>query len=206
MMRILIADDHTMFRQGLATMLGAMPDIVIIAQTGDGQETLDMIIRTQPDLAIVDISMPRLTGIEILREVRLREMKTRLVFLTMHTEPELAAEAIESGVSGYLLKENAFEDLVSALRRVINGDIVISPNLYATTPNIKLPPVSELSSREQEILRHIASGLGNKQIADRLRISTRTVEAHRANIMLRLNLHSTAELVRYAIRRGIAAL
>jgi DNA-binding NarL/FixJ family response regulator len=153
-----------------------------------------------------DISMPRLTGIEILREVRLREMKTRLVFLTMHTEPELAAEAIESGVSGYLLKENAFEDLVSALRRVINGDIVISPNLYATTPNIKLPPVSELSSREQEILRHIASGLGNKQIADRLRISTRTVEAHRANIMLRLNLHSTAELVRYAIRRGIAAL
>jgi two-component system response regulator NreC len=206
MMRVLIADDHTMFRQGLATMLGAMPDIVIIAQTGDGQETLDMIIRTQPDLAIVDISMPRLTGIEILREVRLREMKTRLVFLTMHTEPELAAEAIESGVSGYLLKENAFEDLVSALRRVINGDIVISPNLYATTPNIKLPPVSELSSREQEILRHIASGLGNKQIADRLRISTRTVEAHRANIMLRLNLHSTAELVRYAIRRGIAAL
>ncbi len=206
MMRVLIADDHTMFRQGLATMLGAMPDIVIIAQTGDGQETLDMIIRTQPDLAIVDISMPRLTGIEILREVRLREMKTRLVFLTMHTEPELAAEAIESGVSGYLLKENAFEDLVSALRRVINGDIVISPNLYATTLNIKLPPVSELSNREQEILRHIASGLGNKQIADRLRISTRTVEAHRANIMLRLNLHSTAELVRYAIRRGIAAL
>jgi len=206
MMRVLIADDHTMFRQGLATMLGAMPDIVIIAQTGDGQETLDMIIRTQPDLAIVDISMPRLTGIEILREVRLREMKTRLVFLTMHTEPELAAEAIESGVSGYLLKENAFEDLVSALSRVINGDIVISPNLYATTLNIKLPPVSELSNREQEILRHIASGLGNKQIADRLRISTRTVEAHRANIMLRLNLHSTAELVRYAIRRGIAAL
>lgn len=206
MMRVLIADDHIMFRQGLATMLGAMPDIVIIAQTGDGQETLDMIIRTQPDLAIVDISMPRLTGIEILREVRLREMKTRLVFLTMHTEPELAAEAIEFGVSGYLLKENAFEDLVSALRRVINGDIVISPNLYATTLNIKLPPVSELSNREQEILRHIASGLGNKQIADRLRISTRTVEAHRANIMLRLNLHSTAELVRYAIRRGIAAL
>lgn len=206
MMRVLIADDHIMFRQGLATMLGAMPDIVIIAQTGDGQETLDMIIRTQPDLAIVDISMPRLTGMEILREVRLREMKTRLVFLTMHTESELADEAIESGVSGYLLKENAFEDLVSALHRVINGDIVISPNLYATNLNIKLPPVSELSSREQEILRHIASGLGNKQIADRLRISTRTVEAHRANIMLRLNLHSTAELVRYAIRRGIATL
>jgi len=206
MIRILIADDHAMFRQGLATMLGAVPDIVIIAQTGDGQETLDMIIRTQPDLAIVDISMPGLTGIEILREVRYRELSTRLVLLTMHTEPELAAEAIQSGASGYLLKENAFEDLVSALHRVINGDIVISPNLCDILSHPKSPPDSELRPRELEILRYIASGLGNKQIADKLQISTRTVETHRAKIMLRLNLHSAAELVRYAIKRGIAAL
>jgi DNA-binding NarL/FixJ family response regulator len=207
MTRIVIADDHAMFRQGLARLLASVPGITVVAESGNGHDTLNLIALTQPELAVVDISMPGLSGTEILKEVHRRKLKTRIILLTMHTDPELAAEALEYGVSGYLLKENAFEDLLSAFQLILKGKTFISPDVHIALSCKKSEPVHErekLTRREKEILGYVARGLISKEIADKLRISVKTVETHRAHIIAKLNLHSTAELVKYAIQKGIA--
>jgi DNA-binding NarL/FixJ family response regulator len=207
MTRIVIADDHAMFRQGLARLLSSVQGFAVIAETGNGHEALSLILGKQPELAVVDISMPGLSGTEILKEVRRKEVKTRIVLLTMHTDPELAAEAVKYGVSGYLLKENAFEDLLSAFQLILEGKTFISPDVDNALSCRKSETVREpekLTRREKEILGCVALGLISKEIADRLNISVKTVETHRANIIAKLNLHSTAELVKYAIHKGIA--
>jgi len=207
MTRIVIADDHAMFRQGLARLLASVQGITVIGETGNGHDALNLIALTQPDLAVVDISMPGLSGTEILKEVHRRKLKTRIILLTMHTDPELAAEALKYGVSGYLLKENAFEDLLSAFQIILDGKTFISPSVNTALSHRKSEPVHEqekLTRREKEILGCVALGLISKEIADKLNISVKTVETHRANIIAKLNLHSTAELVKYAIHKGIA--
>jgi len=199
MIQIIIADDHAIFRQGLCALLAARPDIRVIGQAKDGRETADMIIRLRPNMAIVDISMPELNGIEVLKNVQTRNSGTKIILLTMHTEPELAKQALAAGVCGYLLKKNAFEDLVSAIYLIHNGGTFVSPAIsseHSSHDDI-------LSPREREVLQGISKGLSNKEMANHLNISVRTVETHRANMMEKLNLHTTAELVRYAIKKGI---
>ncbi len=206
MIRVVIADDHLIFRQGLLKLLQSARDISVIGEAGNGNEILNLIIRERPDLAILDISMTGLGGLEIAEEIRNKKVDTKVIFLTMHNDPLTAKKAILSGASGYIIKDNAFEDLLYAIRAVASGGKFISPSISEKVLNscmAKEVGNHILTVRESEILRLIASGLSNKQIADKLCISVKTVETHRARIMQKLDLHTTADLVRYAIRTGL---
>lgn len=206
MIRVLIADDHVIFRQGLLKLLQAAGDISVVGETGDGAEALNRIIKERPDIAILDISMPVLDGFEILQKIREAGIETKIIFLTMHKDSITAKRAIQLEISGYVLKDNAFEDLLYAIRAVFSGGTFVSPSI---SQKIFAPPSCEgresqmLTVREREILKLIASGLTNKQIADRLFISVKTVETHRTNIMQKLDIHTIADLVRYAIKIGL---
>ena len=206
MIRVVIADDHVIFRQGLLKLLQSARDISVIGEAGNGNEILNLIIRERPDLAILDISMTGISGLEIAEEIRNKKVDTKVIFLTMHNDPLTAKKAILSGASGYIIKDNAFEDLLYAIRAVASGGKFISPSISEKVLNscmAKEVGNHILTVRESEILRLIASGLSNKQIADKLCISVKTVETHRARIMQKLDLHTTADLVRYAIRTGL---
>jgi DNA-binding NarL/FixJ family response regulator len=206
MIRVVIADDHVIFRQGLLKLLQSARDISVIGEAGNGNEILNLIIRERPDLAILDISMTGIGGLEIAEEIRNKKVDTKVIFLTMHNDPLTAKKAILSGASGYIIKDNAFEDLLYAIRAVASGGKFISPSISEKVLNscmAKEVGNHILTVRESEILRLIASGLSNKQIADKLCISVKTVETHRARIMQKLDLHTTADLVRYAIRTGL---
>jgi DNA-binding NarL/FixJ family response regulator len=206
MMRIMIADDHALFRQGLALLLRSTPGFEVVGEAGSGEEAVKVISETKADAALVDVSMPGSGGLDVLREVKRLGLPVKIILVTMHTDPDLAREAIKEGASGYLLKENAFEDLIAALQAVTDGGIFISPLITAATfGRIEGEDSTQmrLSSREREVLRAIARGLTNKKIARNLFISVKTVETHRARIISKLGLHSTAELVRYAVRNGM---
>ncbi len=205
MIRIVIADDHIMFRQGLMQLLKTVPDFTLVGEARNGSEALKIIEEQEPDVAILDISMPEMTGIEVVRNLRMKEGKTRCILLTMHTDPELVGKAIASGAMGYLLKENAFEELVSAVRAVTDGDRYISPVPSSGISPARSPEKSPaLTPRESEILKWIASGLTNKKIAKTLHISVKTVDTHRTRIMDKLNVHNTAGMVWYAVKNGLA--
>ncbi|MEN8214128.1 MAG: response regulator transcription factor [Pseudomonadota bacterium] len=203
MIRLLLADDHAIFLQGLTRLLDAWPEARIVAEAADGQEAWNLILKHNPDVAVVDIKMPQMSGIEIAEHVRARGLSTRVLVLTMHDEPALALEAEQAGVDGYVLKDNTFEELSEAIKTVFSGHRYISPsvaeNLHAF--RLKSGGVS-LSPREREVLTLIASGLSSKAIARQLGISPKTVETHRSRLMTKLNLHSVAELVRYAVQTG----
>ena len=209
MIKVVVADDHIIFRQGLLKLLQSAKDVAVIGESGDGSEVLKMILKKNPDLAILDIVMPGLSGLDIVDEIQNRGLRTKVIFLTMHNDPLTAKKAISSSASGYIPKDNAFEDLIYAIRAVASGGKFISPlisdkvfNLY----KVKQDENHILTEREREIIGLIASGLTNKKIADKLFISVKTVETHRTNIMQKLNVHTTADLVRYAIKKGIFEL
>jgi DNA-binding NarL/FixJ family response regulator len=209
MIRIVIADDHVMFRQGLVLLLRSAEGLTLVGEAADGREALRLIAEARPDIAVLDVSMPELTGIEVLREVKKEKLPTRIVLLTMHTDPELASEALEAGASGYLLKGNAFEDLLQAMQCVARGGSFVSALITAELLRSRRPQDEDrepLTPREREILKYIAAGMTARQIGDTLHISTKTVETHRARIMNKLGLHTSAALVHYAIRKGIAKL
>ncbi len=206
MIRVVIADDHIIFRQGLLNLLRSSQDVTIIGEAGEGVETLNLIAKEKPDIAILDISMPGLDGFEIAQKIREKGIETRIIFLTMHKDPIIAKKAIQSNIAGYVLKDNAFADLLYAIKAVASGGTFISP----TVTEIIFKDISEhskdkdiLTIREREILKLIALGLTNRQIADQLYISVKTVETHRTNIMQKLDVHTTAELVRHAIKIGL---
>lgn len=205
MTRIVIADDHAMFRQGLMQLLKTVPDFTLVGEARNGSEALEIIEEQEPDAAILDISMPEMTGIEVIRNLRGKEGKTRCILLTMHADPELVREAIASGAMGYLLKENAFTELVRAVRAVTDGDFYVSPDVSAGISPAKSSEKSPiLTPREAEILKWIASGLTNKKIAKTLHISVKTVDTHRTRIMRKLGVHNAAEMVRSAVKNGLA--
>jgi len=205
MIRIIIAEDHTIFRQGLKVLLETESDYTIVGEAGDGETALHLVRDLTPDLLITDLSMPGMGGIELSEQLRKDGLKTRIILLTMHSEPEMVRQAFASGVNGYLLKDNAFSDLLYALKTVVNGDTFISPGIAGMLSSVGTGPASLLSRREREVLRLIASGKTNREIAEELCISLKTVETHRTRIMQKLDLHNTADLVRYAIKSGIFA-
>ena len=205
MITVVIADDHVIFRQGLLKLLTAAEDIEVVADTGSPDEALRLIIEKIPDVAILDISMPVLSGIELLKELQRKKIRTKIVFLTMHNDPLTAKKAIQSNAAGYVLKDDAFEDLLYAVRAVATGGTFISPSISDKLLRRKADDGEDrlLTGREREILRLIALGSTNKKIADALSISVKTVETHRTRILQKLDAHTAADLVRYAIKTGL---
>jgi DNA-binding NarL/FixJ family response regulator len=204
MIKVIIADDHTIFRQGLAQLLGGVEDISVTGEAADGQEAWKLICEMQPDIAILDLSMPS-GGMEVAHKVRSQGLATKILLLTMHNEPDAASKALQTGAHAYVLKDNAFEDLIYALRSVARGGTFISPSLMTGVLKAgeRRKENEPLTRREREVLALIATGLTNRQTAEKLFISIKTVETHRARIMQALDLHTTAELVRYAIENGL---
>jgi DNA-binding NarL/FixJ family response regulator len=203
MIRVIVADDHIIFRQGLLKLLQFAEGISVAGEAGDGKEALNMILKESPDIAVLDISMPGISGIEIAQELQVIGSGTKVIYLTMHNDVLTAKKALTSGVSGFILKDDAFEDLLYAIKAVASGGKFISPSISDKILQPSPPRVVEkniLTAREREILKLIASGLTNKKIADKLSISIKTVETHRARILQKLDFHTTAELVKYAIK------
>ncbi len=206
MIKVIIADDHAIFRQGLSGLLQSKEGIVVTGEAADGDEALRLIYETKPDIAILDISMPGPGSIEIIKEIRKKGLNTRVILLTMHTNPLMVEQFMKAGVSGYIPKDNAFSDLLYAIQTVASGGKFISPSITREVFDEQgsgQEVQGILTNRECEVLQLIASGLTNKQIADKLLISLKTVETHRTRIMQKLDLHTTADLTRYAIKAGL---
>ncbi len=204
--RILLAEDHVMFRQGLRVLL-EQAGMVVIGEASDGQEALRLAHEHQPHVAVLDIAMPHLNGLETARRLREAVPQTKTILLTMHTEEPYVLEALQAGTVGYVLKTQAAVDIVQAIREAMQGAIYLSPRVanavvQAYLTGASLPP-DPLTSREREILQRIAEGQTTKEIAAHLGLSVKTVESHRSNLMRKLDMHETATLVRYAIRRGL---
>lgn len=210
-LRILIADDHPLVRQGLRTTLEAQAGWTICAEAATGREAVARALELKPDLVITDISMPELNGLEATRQIRRDLPETEILILTMHESEPLVAEALKAGARGYLLKSDTQRLLVAAVETIarhkpfLTGTVseMVMGGLLQRGADHQAEEASRLSPREREIVQLIAEGRSNKEVATRLGISVKTVDAHRTNIMRRLNLHSVAELVRYAIREKI---
>ena len=210
--RIILADDHVLLRTGLKSILEKTADLEVVGEAGDGLELLNLLRKLKANMIILDISMPNLRGIEAIHEIKAIHPGLKILILTMHKDKEYLHQAISAGADGYLLKEDADTELFSAIETVRGGKIYVSPHLsnglvneWAKIRRGESKPVSDplrLTTREKENLKLIAEGKSSKEIADLLFISVRTVEHHRANIMKKLNMKKTAELVKYAIKKG----
>ena len=209
--RIILADEHILFLQGVKKIISDMPGIQVVGEAYDGLEALSLIKEKLPDCAILDISMPRLSGIEVAREIRRLLPEIKILILTMHKNKEYLYHALGAGAQGYLLKEDSDDDLLAALETIRKGAIYVTKALSAFVSSglssllgeTRTTPAA-LTLREREIVKHIAEGKTNGEIAVSLNISIRTVETHRANIMSKLALRNTAELVRYAVQKGLS--
>jgi len=191
-MRVLIADDHGIVRSGLRLLLERQPDIEVIAEAADGAEARELAIRERPDLAILDVKMPKLTGLQATREIKAQAPEVSVLILSMHDDDRYLAEALKAGASGYVVKTQADADLLAAVRAVERGESFPAPAAQG-----------ELTPREEEIVKLVAEAHTSKQIAAILHLSEKTVENHRANAMRKLGMRDRVELVRYAIRRGL---
>ena len=210
--RVLLADDHTILRAGLRMMLNAQPDIEVVGEASDGRQAIAEAQRLAPEVILMDITMPECNGIEATRQVKRLLPDVRVLVLTMHENEEYLFQVLRAGASGYMLKEAADTELISAIRVVSTGRFYLSPSAQTMMVSDYLQRVrtgeerdsyGALTEREREILKLVAEGYTNNQIAERLFISPKTVDTHRTHIMDKLNLHSRAELVKYAMRRGL---
>ena len=204
--RVLLADDHALIRQGLKALLESQ-GFQVVGEASDGQATLRSAEKTHPDVAILDISMPVLNGMDAARELKKSSPKTKIILLTQHDEDQYVTEALRAGAKGYVLKSQAAEDLVQAIREVCRGSVYLSPSIsrsvvdaYISKTYVSTDP---LSGRERQVLQLVGEGMSTKDIAIQLGISVKTAESHRARLMKKLDIHETASLVRYAIRRGL---
>ncbi len=207
MIRILLADDHVLVRQGFKMILSAQPDMQIVGEAANGRETVEQCEKLQPDLVLMDVTMPELNGIEATRRIATASPRTRVLALSMHKDAVYVREILRAGARGYLLKDSAEADLIAAVRSVAKGEGYLSPAVSDAVLTDYRKHVSDpldlLTSREREVLQMIAEGKTNKEIATALNLSVYTVEAHRGRVMEKLNLHSTGELVRFALRSGL---
>jgi DNA-binding NarL/FixJ family response regulator len=208
--RILLADDHALVRRGLRLVLDAEPDLEVVAEAGNGSEAIDRALENDVDLAVLDVSMPRLTGIQAARELSRRRPGLRLLMLSVHDNEQYFFEALKAGASGYVLKSAADRDLVEACRATMRGEPFVYPAAVTALIRDRLEnavdedePRDVLTPRELEVLKLIAEAHSSKEIAQMLVISIKTVERHRANILEKLGMRDRVELTRYAIRRGL---
>jgi DNA-binding NarL/FixJ family response regulator len=208
MIQVLMADDHSLIRQGLRLLLEDQPDMSVVGEARDGREAIDKTLELKPDVLILDIAMPILGGLEAAREIAHHRPRTRILGLSVRRDAAYAREMLRAGAYGYLTKEASHDELVSAIRSVRDGETVVSRLLSTGLTRDGRPgvttPVERLTVREREILRRIAEGATNKDIASELSLSVHTVDAHRGNIMKKLDLHSSGEIVRFAVRHGLS--
>jgi DNA-binding NarL/FixJ family response regulator len=210
--RILVADDHHVVRTGLRALLESKNGWQVCAEASNGREAVDKAVKLKPDVAVLDIAMPLLNGVEATRQIRKLSPKTEILILTMHDSDTLVQEVIEAGARGYVLKDDADRDLISAVDALRQHQPYLSPRASdaasraTASPGMLTgdrPTRSRLTPREREIVQLLAEGKSNKEVADLLGISVKTAETHRANIMLKMDFHSITELVRYAVRNKI---
>jgi DNA-binding NarL/FixJ family response regulator len=215
MIRVLIADDHRLVRQGLRGLLERAGDIEVVAEAADGQEALELVQRLRPDVLVIDIAMPRLNGVEAVVRLGSLGVKTRAVILSMYEDETMVRQALRSGAKGYVLKRAGSEELLLAVRAANSGHTYLSPEVAdpIVTPLVADRGTGQaggrldaLTSREREVLQLIAEGHTNREIAAHLGISATTVEKRRAHLMVKLNAHETAGLVRLAIKHGLVSL
>jgi two-component system response regulator NreC len=204
--RILLADDHVIVRQGFRALL-EREGLEVVAEAADGHEAVRLAGDLQPDVAVLDFAMPLLNGLDAAREIRRRSPGTRLILLTVHTEDHYVLEALQAGVHGYVVKTQAAADLVRAIREVRGSAMYLSPTISRAVVEASFdkanPPGDMLSPRERQVLQLVAEGKTTKEIAAVLGVSIKTADSHRARIMRKLDIHDTAGLVRFAIRRGL---
>ena len=205
--RILLADDHTVVRDGLRMVLDAAPDLEVVAEASDGAEAVELALSEQVHLAVLDLSMPRMTGLQAAHELSRRQPELRVLILSMHDNEQYFFEALKSGASGYVLKTVANRDLIEACRAAMRGEPFIYPAAVRAIVRDYLdrgsPPGELLTPRELEVVKLIAEGLTSDEVAEELSISSKTVDRHRANLLEKLGMRNRVELTRYAIRRGL---
>ncbi len=208
MIRVLIADDHGIVRSGLRMLLERQSDVAVIGEAADGVEALALAQAERPDVAVLDVSMPRMTGLQAAREIRAHTPDTRVLLLSMHDDERYFLEGLEAGAAGYVLKRAADTDLIDAVRTVAGGRTFLSDDAQRALMDEWLEggraePEDPLTPREQEVVKLIAEAYTNRQIAETLTLSEKTVESHRANLLAKLGMRDRVEIVRYAIRRGL---
>jgi DNA-binding NarL/FixJ family response regulator len=210
--RVVVADDHTIVREGVRILLEAQPDIEVVGEAADGLEALARVRELMPDIVLIDIAMPNLNGLEATRAIKRDYSKVQIIALTMYESDEYFFQILNAGASGYILKKAASGDLLAAIRAVYAGEVFLYPSVARRLVSDYLSRVQSgeeknsydgLTPREREVLKLIAEGHTNQAIADKLVISPSTVQTHRSRTMQRLNLHNRAELIHYAIRKGL---
>jgi len=213
-LRILLADDHQMFRDGLRPLLAREKGLSVVGEAADGRQVMELVQSLRPDLVILDVSMPGLNGVEAARRIHEIDPSIRVVMLSMHADRRFVLESLKAGASAYLLKDDAFEDLIRAIPRIMTGQVVLAERIasemaqeYVTFARSEEGSAfSRLSPREREVLQLVAEGRTTKEIAALHEVSVKTVETQRKQIMDKLDLHSVAELTKYAIREGLTSL
>ena len=210
--RVLLAEDHTIVRQGLRSILDGREGVQVVGEAEDGREAVEKAQQLQPDIVLMDLSMPLLSGLEATRQIKSLCPQIEVLVLTMHADEEYVFQILQAGASGYLLKQSAVGELVAAIQAVHEGDSYLSPAISRKVVDgyvrqareqSQVDPYEQLSDREREVLHLIAEGYSTQEIADLLFISPKTVRGHRSSLTEKLDLHSNAELTRYAIRKGI---
>ncbi len=213
-LRIVLADDHTILREGLRALLSADPDFEIVGEAGNGREAVRCVEKLGPGLLLMDLSMPRMSGMEAINEIKKRYPETKIIALTVHKTEEYLLSTLQAGVDGYVLKDATHDELVMAIHNVMAGKPYLSPGisdkviegyLEGKESSLSVSSWQRLSQREREVLKLIAEGYKNKEIAEDLCISLKTVEKHRANLMKKLDLHNAAGLTVYAMKRGLVS-
>jgi DNA-binding NarL/FixJ family response regulator len=211
-LRIVLADDHTILREGLRSLLTADPDFEIVGEARDGREAVRCVEKLGPDLLLMDLSMPRMSGMDAIREIKRRFPDTKIIALTVHKTEEYILTTLQAGADGYVLKDATHDELIMAIKNVMGGKSYLSPGvsekviegyLEGKGNSRSVSSWETLSQREREVLKLIAEGYKNKEIAEDLCISLKTVEKHRANLMKKLDLHNAAALTVYAVDRGL---
>lgn len=225
--RVLLVDDHAILREGIRYLLSASGEVEVVGEAQDGVEALEMVEQLMPDAVLMDIAMPRMNGIEATTELKRRHPELPVLILSMYDSEEYVLPILKAGASGYVLKRAAAQELVSALKAVVAGQVILHPDVARTvmenltqgggghghgsapsprTDAVMHPQLEQLTEREKEVLALIAQGLTNQQIGEKLFISIKTVQAHRANLMEKLDLHDAVELTKFAIRSGLVSL
>jgi DNA-binding NarL/FixJ family response regulator len=207
--RVIIADDHAILREGVRALLSASPDIEVVGEAADGRQAVEACKRLDPDVALMDIAMPGLGGIEATLEIRKQGLRARVLVLSQYEDREYVRRLLKAGVSGYVLKKSAGSELANAVRAVARGGLVLDPEVARAAMDESGPekggadPYEALTDREKQVLRLVAEGKSNKEVADVLGISVKTAMSHREHVMEKLHLHNRTELVRFAIKIGV---